>query len=251
LINIYGSSVIGTSHVNNQKPCHDSHYYQLFNDNNSIVACVSDGMGSASHAELGSALASNFVVDYLIENIKLDMTDEEIIDCLKDSYIKTYERLKEEAELMEFTIKNLNATLIVFLHLSKSRQFGAQVGDCTAIGKDEEGNYSTIIEQQRGEYANLTFSICNLDSVMKGNYFKIEPFQPYVAMMSDGIESFSVSSATNEPSKLFFEPFFNAFSNKKFSEDIVSDSLKRFLSSDRVNRKTDDDKTLLLIHFED
>ncbi len=251
MIKAYGSSVIGTSHIVSNKPCHDSHYYQLFHDEKSIVACVSDGMGSASHAEIGSALASNFVVDYLVDNIKLEMTDEEIINCLKESYIKTHERLEEEAKLLELSIKDLNATLIVFLHLPENRQFGAQVGDCTAIGRDEDNIYSTIIEQQRGEYANLTFSVCNIDSVMNGEYFKIKTFQPYIAMMSDGIESFSISSSTNEPSKLFFEPFFNAFNNERFSDDIVSESLKRFLSSERVNKKTDDDKTLLLVQIKE
>lgn len=247
MIQIYGSSVIGTSHIDVSKPCHDSHYYQLFHNNQSIVACVSDGMGSASHAEIGSALASNFVVDFLVEKVTLDMTDEEIIDCLKESYISTHERLKEEAEILELDIKDLNATLLVFVSLADGRQFGAQVGDCTAIGKDEEGNYFVIIEQQRGEYANLTYSVCNIDSVKKGDYFRVDALFPSVALMSDGIESFSVSSATNQPSELFFEPFFKAFENENYDSDVVSTSLTRFLSSERINKKTDDDKTLVLI----
>jgi hypothetical protein len=67
--------------------------------------------------------------------------------------------------------------------------------------------------------------------------------------MSDGIESISVSTKDRTVSALFYEPFFKVFSHDRFSADEVSQSLARFLSSKRINDRTDDDKTLLFICF--
>ena len=72
-----------------------------------------------------------------------------------------------------------------------------------------------------------------------------------IALMSDGIESISISSKDKMVSHLFYDPFFNAFLHPNFQQENVTEALKRFLNSDRVNKKTDDDKTLLFIYDED
>lgn len=245
LIRAYGASVIGTSHAQNGKPCHDHHAYRILEGEKGFVACVSDGMGSARKAELGSTLASTFVVDYLERSIDFEMTDTEVTDRIKEAFEATHNRLKEEADDLDIPVKDLNATMLVYVGL-KDRQFYGQVGDCCAIGKRDDF-YEVIVFQQRGEYANQTFSICNLESVKNGIYEKTEHVYPYIAMMSDGIESISVSTRDKTVSSLFYEPFFKVFSHDRFSADEVSQSLARFLSSKRINERTDDDKTLLFI----
>ncbi len=240
--------MIGTSHIASDAPCHDAHYFQLLEDDLGIIAAVSDGMGSAKHAEVGSSLAANFVVDYLVDNLEDTTEDEVVLELIKEAFIKTNERLQEEADITEVDIKDLNATLLVIVSL-KDRQFYGQVGDCTAIGVDGE-DYRVIVEQQRGEYANATFSVCNLQSVEDGVYEKCDTFYKRIAMMSDGVESVSISSKDNAVSQLFFEPFFRVFENESFHPESVSKALERFLSSERINKRTDDDKTLLFIGFE-
>ena len=248
MIKVYGASVIGTSHIAADTPCHDSHYFQLLDNDLGVVAAISDGMGSAKYADVGSSLAANFVVDYLVENLEEKMEDEAIVELIKEAYEKTHNRLQEEADITEVDIKDLNATLLVFLSI-KDRQFYGQVGDCTAVGLKDE-TYKVIVEQQRGEYANATFSICNLQSVKDGIYEKCDAFYEAVALMSDGVESMSISSKDNAVSQLFFAPFFKVFEHDTFNEKSITKSLERFLSSERINKKTDDDKTLLFIGFE-
>jgi hypothetical protein len=72
-----------------------------------------------------------------------------------------------------------------------------------------------------------------------------------VALMTDGIEGISISSRDKAVSHLFYDPFFNAFLHPNFHQKDVEAALERFLSSDRINKKTDDDKTLLFIYHED
>jgi len=249
LIKLYGASVIGTSHLTTETPCHDAHAYRILSDDLGYVACVSDGMGSASNAELGSSTASLFIVDFLKEKLHPGLTDDEVILLIKEGYVQVNHLLEETAELHELNVRDLNATLLVYISI-KDRQFFGQVGDCTAIGKSSD-TYKVLVPQQRGEYANATFSICNMESIENGLYEKCDGFYPMVALMSDGVESISVSAKDSTVSSLFFDPFFKVFSHQNYNQAEVQKSLERFLQSERINKKTDDDKTLLFIQVSD
>jgi len=249
LIKTYGASVVGTSHLASDTPCHDAHGIRILDGNIGYIACVSDGMGSAKAAEIGSGVASSFVLDTLYEHLDMTRCDDEIIDLMKSSFIQTRERLEQEAIERDLNIKDLNCTLLVFISLP-NRQFYGQVGDCSAIGKKGE-DYHVLVEQQRGEYANATYSICDLTSVQNGIYERLDEVYPMIALMSDGMESISISSKDKTVSHLFYDPFFNAFLHPNFQQENVTEALKRFLNSERVNKKTDDDKTLLFIYDED
>jgi hypothetical protein len=245
VVKIYGASVQGSSHIITDTPCHDSHAYRMLKHGLGVVASVSDGMGSAKRAELGSTLAANFIVDYIEKHIDVNMDDTEIITLIKEGYVEVLDALHMEATSHELHVKDLNATLLVFLSIG-DRQFYGQVGDCSLIGKTDAG-YLVLAKQQRGEYANATFSICNEASIEQGLFEKIDGFYESVALMSDGIESISVSAKDQTVSKLFYDPFFNVFDHENFNQKDVESSLIRFLSSERISNKTDDDKTLLFV----
>ncbi|MBU1143838.1 MAG: protein phosphatase 2C domain-containing protein [Firmicutes bacterium] len=249
MVRLYGASVVGTSHLSTETPCHDNHAYKILPNGLGFIACVSDGMGSASHAELGSLTASTFIVDFLEKYLDVKMTDEEIITLIKEGFIETNDQLHDVANQNEVNIKDLNATLLVFVSFH-DRQFYGQVGDCAAIGKIGD-SYEVIAKQQRGEYANATFSICNLESIENGIYEKCDKFYPMVSLMSDGIESISISAKDKTVSHLFYDPFFKVFSHENYNQEEVQKSLERFLASERINKKTDDDKTLLFIEVRD
>lgn len=255
MIKTFSASVIGTSHINRGMPCHDSHMIRYINDDEGIIVAVSDGMGSAKHAEIGSALAVECITDFISDALKEneDSDDEEkqdLTDILKDGYMEVQKRLVKEAEISEVQPRDLNCTLLVFLAINKHEQYIAQVGDCIAIGQTEDSDtYHIIAEPQKGEYANQTFSVVNEESVENGDYELLEHPLKRIALMSDGLEGMTINAATKDVSKGFFDPFFKAFSQSNFSEERASTSLKTFLSSDRINKKTDDDKTLVFIEF--
>ncbi len=249
MVKVYGASVVGTSHISSDTPCHDAHAYRVLPENLGIIACVSDGMGSAKAAEIGSQTASSFIVDYLEKMLDPKMSDDEIILLIKEGYVETYDQLLMTASQHELHIKDLNATLLVFVSLGK-RQFYGQVGDCSMIGRLDD-QYQVIAKQQRGEYANATYSICDETSIEQGIYEKIDGLFPEVALMSDGIESISISSKDKVVSKLFYDPFFKVFSHESYHQKDVEAALVRFLNSERISKKTDDDKTLLFISLGD
>ncbi len=66
------------------------------------------------------------------------------------------------------------------------------------------------------------------------------------AMQTDGIETISLINY-KEPSIAFFNPLFNCLKDEPagYNKDL-STELAEFLASDRVNKRTNDDKTLVI-----
>ena len=243
----FSASVIGRAHINKNIPCHDSHLVKTFDDGQSIIASVSDGMGSAKHAEIGSQVAVNSIVDYMLEAY-WENADIDICKTLKEGFYMVQKNLELEANEQNFDVKDLNCTLLVFISINEDKQYIGQVGDCIAIGKKNDKPYQLIAHPQKGEYANQTFSVVNIESIDKGEFFKLDEALTHIALMSDGLEKITIDLATLNVSKGFFDPFFKAFLQPHFKPENASNSLISFLSSERINKKTDDDKTLVLIH---
>src|SRR5438093_57688 len=61
---VAAASVCGTSHAKTGKPCQDTYRWAVLPEG-TLVAAVADGAGSAAHAEVGAALATETAVDTL------------------------------------------------------------------------------------------------------------------------------------------------------------------------------------------
>lgn len=73
-----------------------------------------------------------------------------------------------------------------------------------------------------------------------------EPVQK-AAAFSDGIQRLALHLATNSVHEPFFAPFFKVLNDATAEqEDQLQQALIKFLNSDAVNERTDDDKTLAL-----
>src|SRR5438128_789530 len=60
-------SVVGTSHVDDGKPCQDSSISEIVG--NVLIVAVADGAGSAIHSEIGAEIATNTAVEIIRANI--------------------------------------------------------------------------------------------------------------------------------------------------------------------------------------
>ena len=68
-----------------------------------------------------------------------------------------------------------------------------------------------------------------------------------VATFTDGIQRLALNLVTNTPHEPFFAPFFNGMAKATVEqEDQLQGLLVKFLGSQAVNERTDDDKTLAL-----
>jgi len=120
-----------------------------------------------------------------------------------------------------------------------------QIGDGAVVAEDEDGRLWTATRLQRGEYANETHFLTEegaLDQV------SIEVFERPVralAVLSDGLVRLALKLPDQEPHAPFFQPLFRFAGAVEDGEQAAS-QLAGFLDSERVNARTDDDKSLVL-----
>ncbi|NET58507.1 MAG: protein phosphatase 2C domain-containing protein, partial [Symploca sp. SIO2E6] len=74
------SSARGIKHKKIGKPCQDWGAYQILSKGHVLIGAVSDGMGSAQHAEIGSQLA----VEVVISELQQDYWQSQLISCSVD-----------------------------------------------------------------------------------------------------------------------------------------------------------------------
>ena len=123
-----------------------------------------------------------------------------------------------------------------------------QIGDGVMVVRDGGNGWSWVFWPQRGEYANTTYFLTDDDAIER---LQVETFSAAisdVALMSDGLEPLALHYA----SKTVHDPFFNGMFRPLLQSDgpsevfHLSESLQRFLSSDQVGSRTDDDVSVIL-----
>ncbi len=240
------SSVIGTSHKNNPDGlCQDAHMCRYLEGIvPALLAVVSDGAGSASHSHLGSRGACEYV-----ETRVRDAPSEErftqsfaldVFQCLRQQLFK----MAEEAGL---TARDLACTLLVAI-VEGCRAAFWQIGDgaiCFRIRESE--TYGYAFWPEKGDYANVTYFVTDANAeehlefdVMAGEIIELAAF-------SDGLERLALDFAAGETHSGFFKGLFPHLSSVGPGYSAaISSQLAAFLGSERVNKRTDDDKTLIL-----
>ncbi|AKM42835.1 TPA: protein phosphatase 2C domain-containing protein [Burkholderia cepacia ATCC 25416] len=244
---VIGASVVGSSHVHNSAPCQDSCFYHVAFDaagTEVLVALVSDGAGSAQFGEVGSEIACEAGGKRLLEIVETcgeagleSSVAIEVLDVVRT-------RIDEAAQARGVTPRALACTLLGAV-VGTTRAFYFQVGDGAIVSR-ESGALTPVFWPESGEYANMTYFVtdANASEHLRSD---LRNAPDELSLFSDGIQRLALVFATETAHEPFFEPMFKAL---RASSDEQTDSLcaalERFLSSDAINERTDDDKTLIL-----
>ncbi|MCI5193710.1 MAG: protein phosphatase 2C domain-containing protein [Candidatus Electrothrix sp. AU1_5] len=243
--NIAACSVVGTSHIQSEEPCHDSFAYKLFSDGKLIIA-VSDGAGSAKRPKQGSAFIVQSSIDFLIEKLKKYIPDNENDwkELVKNTFKETRKKLVEFSESERCPLSDYAATFLLVV-LTEEWTIGGLIGDSAAvILTSDEGLYS-ICPPQKGEYANMTNFLTKKDALDLLCIHVKKDQARAVAAFSDGLLELAVNIVKNKPHPPFFNPLFSFIAEIQ-DEQEGTEHLVKFLNSERINSRTDDDKTLVL-----
>jgi hypothetical protein len=120
-----------------------------------------------------------------------------------------------------------------------------QIGDGAVVAAGEDGLLFAVTRLQRGEYANETHFLTGAE-VLDPLVIEIVERPVYeLAVMSDGLIRLALKMPGQEPHAPFFQPLFRFIRAVEDEEEAVR-QLAAFLSSERVNARTDDDKSLVL-----
>ncbi len=245
-------SVKGTSHIKGRLPCQDSGNYIVIDD--ILIGAVADGAGSAKYSDIGSELAVKTTLDYLAQwtttnfkNISTDRSKPISEKLAQEVFTKTLNKVISclEKKVQEgYLYKDLSCTLLAFIATPKWMT-AMQIGDGFIVTRSQHPNsdYQLLFPPTKGEYANQTTFVTSA-SALSELQVSVIPEQPkFIFASTDGLERMAIDFAKQQAHTPFFRPFEKGIEQNNFEEekqDIID-----WLDSDRVNSKTDDDKTIL------
>lgn len=239
-------SVPGISHIEQDLPCQDECWSEASppESRSRLLIVVADGAGSAQAGDVGARLCVETVVQAAHEHFAradapLDETTARAI------FARAREAILGHAATQSLMPRDLASTLVCALF---DGQCGVvfQIGDGALVLKGTDGMWIPIAPMN-GEYANSTRFVSDDDALNQVAVVLIEKPVTQIAAFTDGIQSIGVHRASGQPHPPFFQPLFDTLARAGTeSEDALAHGLQSFLSSDGVNQRTDDDKTLAL-----
>ncbi len=246
------ATVIGTSHVLNRTHCQDASKCAVLKDSENeelLVAVVADGAGSALHSADGSTLACELWVDEVVKLVECGDSISDISRTLvEDWVVHLQNELRERALDRGVELREFACTLLATV-VSESQAVFVQIGDGAIVyATDKEADvYKCAFWPQSGEYASSTNFVTGSEARFRLEYLFLEQRITELTMFTDGIQSLALQMDIKEPHQRFFKPMLSAVGKSEAGYSVeLTLLLADFLNSDRVNERTDDDKTLVL-----
>jgi serine/threonine protein phosphatase PrpC len=249
-------SAIGTSHLKQGLPCQDYGSDRLFS--NLLIGAVADGAGSAKYADIGAKIA----VETTIAHIAKTETYLEKIGCswqnrrcpisesqAKRLFTSTWKRVmlqfQQAATAGNYDTQDLACTLIAFM-ATPNWVAAMQIGDgFLAMRFKCEKEYKLAFKPDKGEYANQTSFVTSGDALthMQVQVFNRRP--KFLCAATDAMETVAIVLKDWYPSPGFFKPL-EEYMKESDRPEEQDEYLVNLLNSDQLNKRTNDDKTLLL-----
>ena len=244
---VVGAAVKGISHERTGAPCQDAQDFRILPDGTLIIA-LADGAGSARFSDQGARLAVEEALRFLSDDRAFPCDSEEWEALLRETAQSARQVVLNAAEEAGGWARDYACTLTVAVAACEHLVVG-QIGDGAVVALDESagGELVTVTRLQRGEYANETHFLIEQDALNQLTIQVMERPVTALAVMSDGLIRLALKLPSEEPHTPFFQPLFGFVrSIKEGQQEQAAGKLAEFLSSERVNARTDDDKSLVL-----
>jgi len=210
-----------------------------------MCAVVSDGAGSASYGGPGAWIVCR---EFLAQarswaatspGLPGDQVIFDWIDAIRDRISRAAERRGSAPRQFAATVAAVFAT--------DSEALIIQVGDSVVAGR-ADGNWTVPLWPESGEYASTTYFVTDSPTPRLNLVREAVSFDGF-ALFSDGIETIALDHSEQQAHRPFLDPMIKAIDDAAGSGRLatLSGQLVSYLGSDRVNDRTDDDKTLVLL----
>ena len=274
---ILNASVTGTSHQKVGRDCEDQNsYYQC--ENGTLLVAVADGAGSASRASEGAQQAVNKALETMKEEFeqvgeptnqdewrsRLNLVLEKVHASLQNladntkqteqiieprvnlpSKSKVNDSEREHAVPLSPSLPLREYATTLLLSVVTARWIAiAQVGDGIVVMQDIDRKLHLLTKPDYGEYINETNFMTD-PNYQKHVQFFVQSDMAIrgIAVLTDGLQMLAVNFANSCPHELFFLPLFEIVATQT---DSSKQEMEKFLGSERVCERTDDDKTIVL-----
>ncbi len=246
----------GTSHISTQTPCQDYAEYKSYG-NDYLIGAVSDGAGSRSLSHYGSKIAVETTIKFFTEKLETSRNKSFLSqDGVQIVFRELIEVVRHEIEIAaqdyyrekgkKVSVGEFACTLLAFVAFPEGIA-AMQLGDGFIVVRNYQGKgYDLLFEPSKGEYANETTFVTSSPTDIQQDLhitYKTNPVS-FICASTDGLESLALNLRNNVAYPKFFIPL------EKYIQETTEldkdDYLIAFLNHETVNRKTDDDKTILL-----
>jgi hypothetical protein len=274
-------SAIGTSHQKQQMPCQDYGDYQIIN--NIIIGAVADGSGSAKYADIGAKLTVTTVLETLAKQDLFTITEsfgyensiretrnkpnsnvkplnvmkieqprflfeQEVNQLFSTIVKKVVATLKEKATNDGYSVEDLACTLLIFV-ATPCGVTAMQIGDGFITVRYQQEEPQLLFPPDKGEYINETTFVTSANALETMRVVVQTGHLEFICASTDGLERLAIRMSDQTPFAPFFQPLEEYLRETSDSEQ-EEEYLMSFLKSDRLNARTDDDKTLLLCVYD-
>lgn len=236
-------SVAGSRHIARREGCSDSSVFESL-DNETSIAVISDGAGSALHASVASAWA----VDACFRRIRQRFEDmgREHADwrsILLDATLYARQSLEQLAAYYGWSFRDCSTTLCIAV-ATEEAVLCTNLGDAAVAVLDKHGVWSVVSSPENGEYANVTYFLTSRNYLDHVRYDKWDGEAICLAAFTDGLGTIAMGPK-EEPRTAFLQPILE-YCRAKFPT-LCRDQIVSMLQSEKICSKTDDDKTLAMI----
>ncbi len=241
------ASVPGTSHLRAGTGCQD-HAQVLAIPPQGLIAVAADGAGSALHAAAGARAACAAFAQFAGLALGWIGRPGHLTDGFaQDSLHVLRTEIAAIAAEHGAPASAYACTLLGALVTEDSALF-VQLGDGAIVHRGADTAWRLALPPQRGEHANETVFVTGTDALSQIQAVRIEEPIREFCLLTDGVEFLSIAQRGAVPHAAFFEHVMTGLRAEPRSGEAETHGawLDRFLRSDAVNRRTDDDKTLVL-----
>lgn len=241
----------GRRHVRNAEPCQDHGLVRTVEGRlgAGVAGAIADGAGSARFGETGARIAAAAALDALagwLGSRRTQPSPRGSAGALLAAYDSARAAVLTEAARMNAVQEAFATTLLAFV-ATPDWLAALQLGDGFIVARGPTG-YELLFAPDKGEYVNETRFVTDPGSrVAVRCCFKPGPWH-FIAAATDGLENVALKQPDWLPHAPFFEPF-DRFVADAPPSDRLGGEIKAFLGSDRLDARTDDDRTLLLCGF--
>lgn len=248
-------SVIGTSHQCQQLPCQDFGDDRVLGD--VLIGAIADGAGSARHSDIGAKLAVTTALDYLAateawlqkrhhswDSLPHAPTPETVRKIFTRTVTRICDQFSQQAAVDGYSVDDLACTLLVFL-ATPHWVAAMQIGDGFIVTRSRTNDYQLMFQPDKGEFANQTTFVTSANALADMQVRVVLEQPTFICAASDAIERVAIRLSDWTAFPPFFQPL-EEYLIETHNPKQDDDYLIGFLTSERLNQKTDDDKTLLL-----
>jgi hypothetical protein len=245
---VVGASVRGPAHEQSGLPCQDRMFYRC--KDAMLVAVISDGAGSATHAEIGAEICASVVGEQLFKALQgataPDISNVTGIRLLLEQAVISARHSLPIAERLANSddprFSDYHATLLGAV-AQPAGGFFFHIGDGAAVAYESFPDGSQVISgPENGEYANETFFFTEADWRV---HLRITPFPTaeLVILTTDGAASLAFVERFENAKATLMVPLTSYLDGADV--ETATGALARLLNRDDARRANEDDKTLV------